>query len=227
MFEASAAKVKDSLGGLIKTVEEQLGEKTDEVFVSVRRDYRAVLGAGEAQEGQILPRPQRLCRKEIKGVIEGVKKIFEKVINGELDEDDSKTGDVGDEEDDEEGEDRDVDEDEAKTDPDSTATEALKVKGDEAENYRGGNENGKEGGLKTDAASPDPTGFKGEDGEGVGHDEKTTTSDAEASDEGSQAESGESGDGSAAPESPSNQLSSGSEDQSDASMSDEPASSEL
>ena len=184
MFQASADKVKKSLEGLIKIVEEQLGEKTDEVFVSMRRDYRAVLGGGEVREGEMLPRPQRLCRKEIKGVIEGVQKIFEKVANGELDEDDPQTGDVGDKKNKERGEDRDVD------------------------------ENEDDDGLIATAASPDPTAeSKAEDGEGVGRDEKMTAGDtAEAPDAAVQAESSsESADKIAAIESPSNQLSSESE----------------
>ncbi|KAL8795726.1 MAG: hypothetical protein Q9195_001777 [Heterodermia aff. obscurata] len=210
MFQASGDKVKNSLEGLIKMVEEQLGEKTDEVFVSMRRDYRAVLGAGESQ-GEILPRPQRLCRKEIKGVIEGVQKIFEKVVNGKLDEDDSQSGDVGDEKNQEEGDDKDADENE--TDTDGTAAKASQVRSDESEKQDGGNENGKEDELMADASSPDPTESKGEDdGDGgVGRDEKTTTSDTDSSDAGVQDESSDAGDAVSAAESPSNQLSSDSE----------------
>ena len=204
MFEASADKVKNSLEGLIKIVEEQLSEKTDEVFVSMRRDYRAVLGAGEVKEGEILPRPQRLCRKEIKGVIEGVQKVFEKVVNGELDENDSQTEDVGDGKN-REGEDSDVDENE--TNRDGTAAKAFKVQSDESEKH----ENAKEDRLMTDAALLDPTESKHEDGEAAGGDEKMTTSDAEASDAGVQAESSETEDAITATESPSNQLSSESE----------------
>ena len=231
MFQASADKVKNSLEGLIKIVEEQLGEKTEEVFVGMRRDYRAILGGGEFRDGEMLPRPQRLCRKEIKGVIEGVKKIFEKIANGELDEDDSRIGDVRDEENEEELDGRDVDEKEDETDPDGAATEASRVQSDESEKYAGENENGKEDRLMPDAASPDSTEFKGEeDGEGVvGRDEKmSTSSDTEASDAGTPADISETGDGiAAASDSPSNQLSSGSEHRSDALMADESATSEL
>ena len=89
MFGESAEKVKSSLSQLIKTVEGQMGDKTDEVFISMRRDYRAVLGDGEIKEAEMLPRPQRLCRKEIKSIIDGVKRIFEKLVNGDLDEDEA------------------------------------------------------------------------------------------------------------------------------------------
>ena len=213
MFQASADKVKNSLGGLIKIVEEQLGGKMEEVFVNMRRDYRSVLGGGEIQEGEMLPRPQRLCRKEIKGVIEGVKKIFEKIANGELDEDDSQTGDVGDEKDEEEQDDRDIDKKEDETDPDGTSAEASGVQRVKSEKHAGGNENGKEDSPMPDAAaSPDPTESKGQDGDGIGPDEKmSASSDTESSDAGSPAESSETGDGFAASDSPSNQLSSGSE----------------
>ena len=87
MFQSSAKKVKASLEGLVKIIQEQLGDKTDEIFVSMRRDYRAVLGAGEGNGGELLPRPQRLCRREIKAIIDDVQAIFEKVVKGELVED--------------------------------------------------------------------------------------------------------------------------------------------
>ena len=224
MFEASADKVKNSLKGLIKIVEEQLSDKTDEIFVSVRRDYRAVLGAGESQEGQMLPRPQRLCRKEIKGVIEGVRRIFEKVVNGELDDDGSQTGDVGDEKDEDEGNERDPDESDSETNPDRGADEASGIQSDDPEKSGGENESGKEDGLMADAASLDPTESKGEDGEGVGRDVKMTAGDSEASDAEIPVKTG---DGIAATGSPSNQLSSQPEHPDDATVAYESANSEL
>lgn len=122
MFRASTEKVQMLLGQLIKTVEVQMGEKTDEVFVSMRRDYRAVLGNGEVKEAEILPRPQRLCRKEIKRVIDGVKRIFEKLANGELDGDEMPL---------EEKEEQEKSEDGAMSDVEAIKAIGIKKEGDE------------------------------------------------------------------------------------------------
>ena len=128
MFQASADRVKISLEQLVKTVEEQLGDKTEEVFVSMRRDYRAVLGAGDVKEGEMLPRPQRLCRKEIKSIIGGIHKIFEKVVNGELDEDEAQLGEEDAVSTKQEEEDKDIDENATETDAEGPAAEASRVK---------------------------------------------------------------------------------------------------
>ena len=127
MFNESAENVKNMLSQLIKTVEDQMGEKTDEVFISMRRDYRAVFGDGEIREAEILPRPQRLCRKEIKGIIDGVKTIFERLLNGDLDEDETTLVEK-------EEQDRKQDiKDENATESDGETDEAVKAKTEELE----------------------------------------------------------------------------------------------
>ena len=126
MFNEAGEKVKKSLEQMLKTVEGQMGDKTDEVFISMRRDYRAVLGDGEIREAEILPRPQRLCRKEIKGIIERVKKIFEKLVNGDPDEDETMV--------DNEEQDKKQDiKDEDATESDGETSEAVKAKTEEPE----------------------------------------------------------------------------------------------
>ena len=150
MFNESAEKVKDLLDQLIKTVEGQMGDKTDEVFISMRRDYRAVLGDGEIKEAEILPRPQRLCRKEIKGIIDGVKKIFEKLVNGDLDEDETTLA-----ENEEQDRKQDV-KDEDATETDDEASEAMKFKREEPEE---GPEEIFEGSTKVDQDAADGSGI--------------------------------------------------------------------
>lgn len=89
MFKDSADNVRSRLKEMLKHAESLLGDKTDDVFVQIKRDYRSIIGNGDMdQEGQILPREQRLARKEVMRVIEGVEKAFVKVAG-------LKTGEQG------------------------------------------------------------------------------------------------------------------------------------
>ena len=67
-----------------------MNDRTDEVFVSMQRDYRSVLGGGVATEGQLLPKSERLLRKDVLRIVEGVESIFRKVARGEVVEDDDE-----------------------------------------------------------------------------------------------------------------------------------------
>ena len=88
MFQESAENVRIRLHDTVKNIEVLMADKTDEVFTQMRRDYRSVLGGGEApQEGEILPREQRAARKEVIKIIDGIVEIFEKVA-GRCAEDD-------------------------------------------------------------------------------------------------------------------------------------------
>ena len=148
MFRESTEKVQLLLRQLVETVEVQMGEKTDEVFVGMRRDYRAVLGSGEVNEAEILPRPQRLCRKEIKRIIEGVKRVFERLVNGEHDQDEMPL---------EEKEEQDLDheaKDEDEAMRDSEATEAIGTKIEESEDA---SEEATKGWTKDDQDTADNT----------------------------------------------------------------------
>lgn len=83
MFQESADNVENRLREMIRNVEVLMSDKTDEVFALVRRDYRSIVGGGDVpQDGQILPREQRLVRKDVMTVIKGVEKAFMRV--GEL-----------------------------------------------------------------------------------------------------------------------------------------------
>lgn len=98
MFQRSADKVKSQLQTMVKDIEGLMGDKAHEVFMYMKRDYRAVLGGGDAsQEGQMLPREQRLVRREIIAVIDGIEKIFRKVAGlptgDDEEEDDDGQGD--------------------------------------------------------------------------------------------------------------------------------------
>ena len=83
MFQQSVNNVRDLLKKLLRDLEARMNDKTDEVFVSVKRDYRAVLGGGDAPQGQILPKSERLSRKEVLRIIGGIEAQFQRIAAGE------------------------------------------------------------------------------------------------------------------------------------------------
>ena len=90
MFQSSAENVKSRLSIMLKELEAFMNDKADEVYLAMRRDYNSVLGGGEVpQNGEILPKAQRLVRKEMMQIIDGVEKVFSKIAGLEFtDEDD-------------------------------------------------------------------------------------------------------------------------------------------
>ena len=80
MFQESADNVRHRLDAMIETVQETMSVKTDEVFTQIKRDYRSVLGGNDpSQAGQVLPREQRLVRKEVMKIVRGVEDSFTKI----------------------------------------------------------------------------------------------------------------------------------------------------
>ncbi|KAL8672577.1 MAG: hypothetical protein Q9168_002982 [Polycauliona sp. 1 TL-2023] len=84
MFKSSTDEVKKQLKDMVSDVEETLADKTDEVFIQIKRDYRSVLGGEDAPQGEVLPRVQRLVRKELKKTIEGVERTMKIAIGLEV-----------------------------------------------------------------------------------------------------------------------------------------------
>ena len=92
MFHSSAENVKARLSVMLKELDVYMNDKADEVYIAMRRDYNSVLGGGDVpQNGEILPKTQRLVRKEMMRIIDGVEKIFKKIAGLEVkDEDDEE-----------------------------------------------------------------------------------------------------------------------------------------
>ena len=92
MFQSSAENVESKLNVMLKELEVYMNDKTDEVYIAMRRDYNSVLGGGDVpQNGEILPKTQRLVRKEMIRIIDGVEKVFKKIAGLEVkDEDDEE-----------------------------------------------------------------------------------------------------------------------------------------
>ncbi|KAL8823785.1 MAG: hypothetical protein Q9191_005549 [Dirinaria sp. TL-2023a] len=88
MFQRSVDEVGQSLTRLGQEVEHTMNEKADEVFILIRRDYRSVLGDGDVSHGQLLPKAQRLLRKEVLRIIGDVETLFSKIASGTFQEGD-------------------------------------------------------------------------------------------------------------------------------------------
>jgi hypothetical protein len=93
MFQQSADEARRRLMEMAHEARERMSDRVDELFVAMRRDYRAVLGGGETK-GEVLPKSQRLLRKEIMTTLEGVERIFKRVLSqateGDWEDDEDK-----------------------------------------------------------------------------------------------------------------------------------------
>ena len=102
MFQRSADEVRNLLQRMVRTLQQTLDERADEIFLAMRRDYRAVLGGGDLPQGELLPKAQRLMRKAVMSKIESVEKIFRRVAGLEMEgenvdkEDKGENGSIGD-----------------------------------------------------------------------------------------------------------------------------------
>ena len=86
MFGESAEAAQKRLEALVKQVEAMMSERVMEVFVAMRRDYRSVLGGAEESQGELLPKAQRLMRKEIIRILEDIERMFTAVLDGKVGE---------------------------------------------------------------------------------------------------------------------------------------------
>ena len=86
MFGESVEATQKRLEALVKQVEAMMSERVMEIFVAMRRDNRSVLGGAEETQGELLPKAQRLMRKEIKGILEGIERMFTDVLDGKVGE---------------------------------------------------------------------------------------------------------------------------------------------
>ena len=90
---------------MLKELEVYMNDKADEVYIAMRRDYNSVLGGGEVpQNGELLPKTQRLVRKKIIRIIDSVEKVFSKIAGVDFkDEDDEDDENVANNSGDEDG----------------------------------------------------------------------------------------------------------------------------
>ena len=78
MFQQSTDEVRSRLSQAVRSVEESMLNRADEVFVAMSRDYRSVLGGRDVSQGDIMPKWQRIMQKDVMSIIESAETIFKK-----------------------------------------------------------------------------------------------------------------------------------------------------
>jgi hypothetical protein len=83
MFTEATKKVEQHLTQMCKTLEEMMANKSDEIFAMMRADYMRVLGGVQVGQG-VMSREENCMRTEVKTILREVDPQFEKIVNGEL-----------------------------------------------------------------------------------------------------------------------------------------------
>ena len=91
MFQDSVDNAHERLDAMLKNAREYMDERTDEVLNQVRRDYRSILGGGDTftAEGEMLPKGERLARRDVTKAIKGAERTFRRIA-GDLSIDDDE-----------------------------------------------------------------------------------------------------------------------------------------
>ncbi|KAL8835488.1 MAG: hypothetical protein Q9170_003290 [Blastenia crenularia] len=93
MFQQSADEVHRQLLGMVNTMGETLADRTDEVFIQIKRDYRSVLGGGAVSQGEVIPRVHRQARREVNKTLGGVERKISRVIGLDVEESEAEVAD--------------------------------------------------------------------------------------------------------------------------------------
>ena len=79
MFKASTNQVRKQLDKMLRGIEEELNNRTDEVFAAMRRDYRSILGGEDVPQGEMMPKWAKEMRREITKLIDGMEEYFTRI----------------------------------------------------------------------------------------------------------------------------------------------------
>lgn len=85
MFKDATRTVQDHLNKMCKVLKEQMENKADEIYVSMRHDYLKALG-GEHVNTTVLSKEERTMRAQIKPVLMNVDRRFKAVLDGTVDD---------------------------------------------------------------------------------------------------------------------------------------------
>jgi len=89
MFTDATKKVEQHLAQMCKSLEDMMANKSDEIFAMMRADYMQVLGGVQVSH-YLIPSEEESMRAEVKKILKDVDPQFEKVVNGELDEEEEE-----------------------------------------------------------------------------------------------------------------------------------------
>ncbi|KAF2817072.1 uncharacterized protein BDZ99DRAFT_373364 [Mytilinidion resinicola] len=86
MFRDATDTVKERLSKMVETVDESMRERGDAIFENMRRDYMVILGGAHIRPGQVMPRAERMLRKNVLEILLSADDRFKSVLDGEIDE---------------------------------------------------------------------------------------------------------------------------------------------
>jgi hypothetical protein len=75
---------------MCKGLEEKMANRSDEIFAMMRADYMQVLGGVQVSK-DAMPRDEQSMRTEVKAILDGVGAQFERIVNGELNEEEQES----------------------------------------------------------------------------------------------------------------------------------------
>jgi hypothetical protein len=81
MFQRATQAVRNMVTELVKAVEEHMADRTDQVFVGMRRDYLQVLSNVRVDD-VAMPKWERSLRSKVEEIIQQSEEAFEAIIGG-------------------------------------------------------------------------------------------------------------------------------------------------
>jgi hypothetical protein len=91
MFQRATQVVRSMIMDLIKDVEEHMANRTDQVFVGMRRDYLQVLGNVRVDD-VTMPKWERSLRSTVEDIIQQSEENFQAILEGREIEDKATAG---------------------------------------------------------------------------------------------------------------------------------------
>ncbi|OCK74971.1 hypothetical protein K432DRAFT_409418 [Lepidopterella palustris CBS 459.81] len=85
MFNRATETVKACLVSMCRDVEEQMSNKTDEIFQQMRKDYMTTIGGAHLPQGTIIPKAERVV-KDILNVLNTADGMFKEVLEGSVED---------------------------------------------------------------------------------------------------------------------------------------------
>lgn len=85
MFRDAAEFVRVRLTEMCETVKKTMRGQAEHVYTRIRDDYMRVIGGAQVAAAT-LPQQERLLRKQVHEIVSTCNELFEKVVNGEIEE---------------------------------------------------------------------------------------------------------------------------------------------
>ncbi|KAI9785143.1 MAG: hypothetical protein M1839_000781 [Geoglossum umbratile] len=82
MFKKSTDEVRRHLGKMLSSVQETVANRTEKVFLLIKRDYMSVLGGGSSTQ-ELMPKEERLARRGAEDIVRKYDRDWQELANVE------------------------------------------------------------------------------------------------------------------------------------------------